>query len=66
MKNLVISDIHLDTGPLHLIKAGRHPVDEADVVILAGDIDEGMFGLRWARTSFPKHENIYVAGNPEY
>lgn len=66
MKILVISDIHLDTGHLDLIKAGKHPGDEADVVILAGDIDEGTFGMRWARTTFPKHEIIYVAGNHEY
>lgn len=66
MKILVMSDLHLDTGPLDQIKAGRHPGDEVDVVILAGDIDEGTFGLRWARTTFPKHEIFYVAGNHEY
>lgn len=66
MKILVMSDLHLESDPLPFFKAGRHPGDEADVVILAGDIDEGTFGLRWARTSFPKHEIIYVAGNHEY
>ena len=66
MKILVMSDLHLETDPLPFFRAGRHPGDEADVVILAGDIDEGTFGLRWARTSFPKHEIIYVAGNHEY
>ncbi|MBQ0921351.1 metallophosphoesterase family protein [Hydrogenophaga aromaticivorans] len=66
MKILVISDIHLDTGHLDLIKAGKHPGDEADAVILAGDIVEGTFGMRWARTTFPQNEIIYVAGNHEY
>jgi Calcineurin-like phosphoesterase len=66
MKILVMSDLHLDTGPLGLIKGGRQPGDDADVVILAGDIDEGTFGLRWARTTFPKQEIIYVVGNHEY
>nr|CBA26741.1 hypothetical protein Csp_H40100 [Curvibacter putative symbiont of Hydra magnipapillata] len=39
---------------------------DADLVVLAGDIDEGTRGLRWARESFPDKPIIYVAGNHEF
>lgn len=38
----------------------------ADVVVLAGDIDEGLKGLRWAREAFPDKPVVYVAGNHEF
>jgi predicted phosphodiesterase len=66
MKILVMSDLHLETGPLHLTKGDRHVGEGVDVVVLAGDIGEVTRGLRWARASFPRHEIIYVAGNHEY
>ena len=38
----------------------------ADVVVLAGDIDHGTKGLEWARSAYPHHPIVYVAGNHEY
>lgn len=35
----VLSDLHLEFGPMHI------PAVEADVLILAGDIDLGVKGL---------------------
>ncbi|PKO26652.1 MAG: hypothetical protein CVU36_23465 [Betaproteobacteria bacterium HGW-Betaproteobacteria-9] len=66
MNLLVLSDLHLETGPLPLVQARRKVGEGADIVILAGDIGEGSRGLRWARASFPTHAIIYVAGNHEY
>jgi Icc-related predicted phosphoesterase len=38
----------------------------ADVVVLAGDITEGLGGFRWARESFPDKPIVMVAGNHEF
>ena len=37
-----------------------------DVVVLAGDIAEGLHGIRWARETFIMKEIVYIAGNHEY
>ena len=66
MNLLVLSDLHLETGPLPMVHHGQVVGEGIDVVILAGDIDEGTRGLRWARASFPRHKIVYVAGNHEY
>ena len=60
MKILVLSDLHLEFLPLV-------PSDsDADVVVLAGDIDLGTDGIEWGRNSFPDRQIVYVAGNHEY
>lgn len=72
MKILVLSDLHNDHVPFEPFvwepsRNDRRRVDEdADVVVLAGDIDEGVRGLVWARDAFPDKPVIYVAGNHEF
>lgn len=60
MKLHLLSDLHLEFG------AFTPPATDADVVVLAGDIAEGLTGLRWAREQFPQKEIVYVLGNHEH
>lgn len=60
MKLLILSDLHLEFLPL--VPASN----EADVVVLAGDIHLGVSGISWGRQSFPDQEVVYVAGNHEF
>jgi len=60
LKIQLLSDLHLE------FKALKLPSSEADVIVLAGDIDIGSKGLGWARTTFPDKPVIYVLGNHEY
>jgi len=54
----ILSDIHLEFGPLEV------SADGADVLVAAGDIGVGCEGLDWlARFACPV---IYVGGNHEY
>ena len=55
----ILSDIHLDHAPLNEVQS------DADVVVLAGDIAEGIDGVLWAKENFDVPV-IYVAGNHEY
>ncbi|KQO27197.1 metallophosphoesterase [Acidovorax sp. Leaf78] len=67
LKLLVLSDLHLDHHALPLVDAEGQRIDAgADVVVLAGDIDEGLKGLRWAAQAFAGKPVIYVAGNHEF
>jgi predicted phosphodiesterase len=55
----VLSDLHLEVEPFA-------PADvPADVVVLAGDIDNGAAGVEWAERTF-RVPVIYIAGNHEY
>lgn len=64
MKLLLLSDLHLDHQPFSAVGSdGCRWDDGADAVVLAGDIDEGLKGLRWARQAFPGKSIVYVAGN---
>jgi predicted phosphodiesterase len=56
----ILSDLHLEFGPLTL------PENPADVVVLAGDVHVGTKGLAWCREWFPETPVIYVPGNHEY
>lgn len=66
MRALVLSDLHLDFRKFSPLYKGTRIDDGVDVVVLAGDIHEGVQGIRWARETFPTKEVIYVAGNHEY
>jgi len=56
---------------LHLEHSHRHPPFElppapADVVVLAGDIDNGTRAIDWAENTFPGSRVLYVPGNHEF
>ena len=59
MRIRVFSDLHLEFAPFD------PPPAEADIVVLAGDIDNGATGIEWAKDTFPA-PLIYLAGNHEY
>jgi predicted phosphodiesterase len=59
MRIAVYSDLHLEIEPFEA------PRLDADLVVLAGDIDNGARGVEWARRSFDVPV-LYVAGNHEY
>ena len=58
MRLRILSDLHLEIWPIDL------PPADADVVILAGDIDNGAEGIDWARGAFDVPV-LYVPGNHE-
>lgn len=66
MKILVLSDLHLTHMPFFAVQDDVRIDANADVVVLAGDIDEGVGGFRWARETFPDKPIVMVAGNHEY
>ncbi|MCA3061731.1 MAG: metallophosphoesterase [Rhodocyclaceae bacterium] len=59
MKIHILSDLHNEFSKF------VPPKTEADVVVLAGDIDNHRSGVYWAAATFDKPV-IYVAGNHEY
>jgi Icc-related predicted phosphoesterase len=64
MKIQLLSDLHLE-------HSHRHPpfvlrATDADVVVLAGDIDNGTRAIDWAEKTFPDQAVLYVPGNHEY
>lgn len=62
-KLLVLSDLHLESNAF---EPDAHAMAAADVVVLAGDIQPGDGGIRWAREVFGDKPIIYVAGNHEF
>lgn len=67
MKVLVYSDLHLDHGPFNpILEDGIRVDDQADLVVLAGDINNGTSGIRWGRETFPDKPVVYVMGNHEF
>lgn len=58
MRIRVLSDLHLEAAPFD------PPAAPADVVVLAGDIDNGPAGVEWAKSRFDVPV-LYVAGNHE-
>lgn len=66
MKALILSDLHLEFGRMSPVHAGERIDEGVDVVVLAGDIAEGLHGIRWARETFIMKEIVYIAGNHEY
>ena len=58
MKIRVLSDLHREGGPFTWTDQGE------DIVVLAGDIDNGIAGIEWAKT-IPKPV-VMVAGNHDH
>jgi predicted phosphodiesterase len=56
----VHSDLHLEFADW------LPPPVPADVVVLAGDIHNGVAGLQWMRRHFPEMPVVYVPGNHEF
>jgi Icc-related predicted phosphoesterase len=60
MKIHVLSDLHLEFGPITL------PRVEADLVVLAGDVHTKRNGIAWIQQTFPEIPVIYITGNHEF
>jgi len=58
MRIRVLSDLHLEAAPFD------PPPADADLVVLAGDIDNGAAGIEWAKARFDAPV-LYIAGNHE-
>jgi Icc-related predicted phosphoesterase len=64
MKIQLFSDLHLEHSHRH--PPFVLPATVADVVVLAGDIDNGTRAIDWAEKTFPDRTVLYVPGNHEY
>ena len=64
MKIQLLSDLHLEHSHRH--PPFVPPATDADVVVLAGDIDNGTRAIDWAEKTFPGKAVLYVPGNHEY
>ena len=64
MKIQLLSDLHLEHSHRH--PPFVLPATDADVVVLAGDIDNGTMAIDWAEKTFPSQAVLYVPGNHEY
>ena len=63
MKIRVLSDLHLEFTryqPAELPSCGE------DLLVLAGDIGEGVKGIQWARKAIPDRPVVCIAGNHEF
>lgn len=60
MKIHILADLHLNLAPM------MAPQTDADLIILAGDIDRGVRGLEWIHSNFPNRTVAYVLGNHEF
>lgn len=60
MKIQIISDLHQEFGSTELC------FDNADIVVLAGDINLGTKGIDWIKNAIPDKPVLYVLGNHEY
>ena len=60
----LLSDLHLEFSERH--PPWSPPETDADIVILAGDIDNGTRAIDWAEQTFPRRTVLYVPGNHEY
>lgn len=66
MRLLIMSDLHNDIASMPVEVDGRRIDADADVIVLAGDIHEGVHSPMWARENFPDKPIILVAGNHEF
>ena len=60
MKIQIISDLHQEFGYTDL------SFDNADIVVLAGDVNLGTKGIEWIKAKISGKPVIYVLGNHEY
>lgn len=60
MRIQIISDLHQEFGRTELC------FDNADVVVLAGDVNLGTKGVEWIKQTIPDKPVIYILGNHEY
>jgi predicted phosphohydrolase len=60
MKIQILSDLHIEFQPFNI------PEIDADVVVLAGDINLREKGISWAIENIPNKPVIYILGNHEY
>lgn len=63
MQLYVLSDLHLEFA---WFEPDAAAVEQADVVVLAGDIDMGTAGIQWAAREFAGKPVVYVSGNHEF
>lgn len=63
MKLHILSDLQLEAWDY---VPDPEATQEADVILLTGDIQPGTAGLIWARKSFGDKPIVYVAGNHEF
>lgn len=63
MNILIYSDLHLEFAPFQPPDAA---LEQADLVVLAGDIHLGARGIEWAIDTFADLPMVYVPGNHEY
>lgn len=62
MKISIYSDLHNEFSKFIPPLSSK----DAELIILAGDIDKGDQGILWARQQWPAQHIIYVAGNHEF
>ncbi len=60
MRIQIISDLHQEFGQTELC------FDNADIIVLAGDVNLGTKGIEWIQKAIPDKPVIYVLGNHEY
>lgn len=75
MRLLVLSDLHRElwhpagkvqhAGWIDPFPTIDHAISQPDVVVLAGDIDEGLRAVAWADETFRGLPVVYVSGNHE-
>ena len=63
MKIAILSDLHREFDDW---EPDVEPLLATDVIVLAGDIEVGARGIRWAQRAFAGKPVIYVAGNHEF
>lgn len=62
MKIHILSDLHLEICNFKPLADSEN----ADIIVLAGDIAVHTHGIRWARKNWPDKAIIYVPGNHEF
>lgn len=60
------SDLHLEMSRQRAMMPPLIPPPAEAIVLLAGDIANGVDGVRWATETFPNNPVAYVLGNHEY
>jgi predicted phosphohydrolase len=60
MRVHIMADLHLEFAPFQPNKV------DADVVVLAGDVHNGVNGIKWILKTFPDQPVVYVLGNHEF